>query len=124
MVALDATTGTEIWTAGDDAASYTPAFPLERDGQALDLLLATDLSPKEFVFGKLLGVFWVTKEMVVLPMALCVMLFWRGQINGESLAMLLMGLAVMYVFVNMLGVHCGMHYANSRIWKIRLRYPV
>ena len=39
----------------------------ERDGKSLDLLLATDLSPKEFVFGKLGGVFWVTKEMVFLP---------------------------------------------------------
>jgi ABC-type Na+ efflux pump permease subunit len=36
----------------------------ERDGQALDLLLVSDLSPGEFVFGKLGGVFWVTKEMV------------------------------------------------------------
>ncbi len=29
----------------------------ERDGQALDLLLVTDLSPNEFMFGKLGGVF-------------------------------------------------------------------
>jgi len=86
----------------------------ERDGQALDLLLVTDLSPKEFVFGKLSGVFWVTKEMVVLPMLLCVYLWWTGGVSLENLVYLLIGLAVMYVFVNMLGIHCGMNYANSR----------
>ena len=86
----------------------------ERDGQALDLLLVTDLSPKEFVFGKLGGVFWVTKEMVVLPMLLCVYLWWTGGITAENLIYLLIALAVMYIFVSMLGIHCGMNYANSR----------
>ena len=41
----------------------------ERDGLALDLLLVTDLSPQEFVFGKLLGVLYVGKEMILLPMS-------------------------------------------------------
>jgi len=86
----------------------------ERDGQALDLLLVTDLSPREFVFGKLGGVFWVTKEMVVLPMLLCLYVWWAGGISLEYLCYLLFGLAVMYLFVNMLGIHCGMTYANSR----------
>jgi ABC-type Na+ efflux pump permease subunit len=86
----------------------------ERDGQALDLLLVTDLSPREFVFGKLGGVFWVTKEMVLLPMLLCGYLWWRGGLTFENLAYVWLGLVVMYVFVNMLGVHCGMNYANSR----------
>ena len=86
----------------------------ERDGQALDLLLVTDLSPKEFVLGKLGGVFWVTKEMVVLPMALCVYLWWSHVIDMEDLCFLILGLVVMNVFVTTLGVHCGMTYANSR----------
>lgn len=86
----------------------------ERDGQALDILLVTDLSPREFIFGKLGGVFWVTKEMVLLPMVLCVFLWWRGGITGENLAYLLGGMAVMDVFVTMLGIHFGMNYANSR----------
>src|SRR5690606_18465024 len=34
----------------------------ERDGRSLDLLLVTDLTPREFIFGKLGGVLWVTKE--------------------------------------------------------------
>jgi ABC-type transport system involved in multi-copper enzyme maturation permease subunit len=86
----------------------------ERDGGALDLLLATDLTSKEFVFGKLAGVLWVAKEMVILPMLLCVYLWWRGGITLENLVYLLGGLSVMIVFVAMLGLHCGMIYANSR----------
>ena len=34
------------------------------------MLLVTDMTAKEFVFGKLGGVFYNTKEMVLLPMAL------------------------------------------------------
>lgn len=86
----------------------------ERDGQALDLLLATDVSPKEFVLGKLFGVLWVTKEMIVLPMVLCGVLWWRDGIDTENLVYLLGGLLMMNVFVTMLGIHCGMTYANSR----------
>ncbi len=86
----------------------------ERDGQALDLLLVTDLSPREFVFGKLLGVFWVTKEMIVLPILLCITLWWQERIGGENLILLIGGLLTMNGFAAMLGVHCGMTYANSR----------
>lgn len=86
----------------------------ERDGQALDILLATDISPKEFVFGKLWGVLWVTKEMVVLPMALSAVLWWQRGISAENLVYLLGGLIVMDIFVAMLGLHCGMTYSNSR----------
>jgi ABC-type transport system involved in multi-copper enzyme maturation permease subunit len=86
----------------------------ERDGQALDILLATDISPKEFVFGKLWGVLWVTKEMVLLPMALCAVLWWQRGITTENLIFLIGGLAVMDIFVTMLGLHCGMTYSNSR----------
>lgn len=86
----------------------------ERDLLALDLLLVTDLSPREFVFGKLGGVLWVTKEMVVLPLLLCGYLWWSGNLTFENLIYLLGGLLVMNVFVTMLGIHCGMTYANSR----------
>ncbi|MFO0869084.1 MAG: ABC transporter permease subunit [Pirellulales bacterium] len=86
----------------------------ERDGQSLDLLLVTDLSPKEFVFGKMGGVFYVTWPMSVLPLALCGYLWWSGGLSTENLVLLVGGLATMYVFVVMLGIHCGMIYANSR----------
>lgn len=86
----------------------------ERDGRSLDLLLVTDLSPKEFLFGKMGGVFYVAKEMVALPILLCVALWFFGQISLENLIFLVTGLAVLMVFVTMLGIHCGMVYYNSR----------
>ncbi len=86
----------------------------ERDGQALDLLLVTDLSPREFVVGKLGGVMWVTKEMVLAPLALSIYLWWAGVLHFENLLFLLGGLCVMNIFVSTLGIHCGMTHANSR----------
>ena len=43
----------------------------ERDAKALDLLLVTDLTPQEIIFGKLGGVFYNAKEMILLPALLC-----------------------------------------------------
>ena len=51
-------------------AQAVTSLTSERDARALDLLLVTDLTPKEIVFGKLGGVFYNTKEMVLLPMLL------------------------------------------------------
>jgi ABC-type transport system involved in multi-copper enzyme maturation permease subunit len=95
-------------------AQAVTSMTSERDGRALDLLLVTDLTPKEIVFGKLGGVFYNTKEMVVLPMLLCVYLCASGAMSLENLLYLLGGLAVLYVFVAMLGIHAGMIYANSQ----------
>jgi hypothetical protein len=86
----------------------------ERDSRALDLLLVTDLSPKEIVFGKLGGAFYNAKEMVLLPLALCAYLWMAGQMTTENFLFLLGGLAVMNVFAAVLGLHAGMTYANSR----------
>ena len=86
----------------------------ERDGRSLDLLLVTDLSPREFLFGKIGGVFYVAKEMVALPLLLCVALWLFGQVSLENLLFLLTGLSILILFVTMLGIHCGMVYYNSR----------
>jgi hypothetical protein len=67
------------------------------------------------VYGKLGGVLYNSKEMIVLPTLLCVYLWYRGAASLEALIYLLIGLAVLYVFVAMLGVHAGMAYENSRI---------
>ena len=86
----------------------------ERDGQALDLLLATQLTPRQFLLGKLLGVLYVTKEMVLLPLALTGYLWWQGGITTENVFFTLGGLLVMDLFSVMLGIHCGMNYSQSR----------
>jgi hypothetical protein len=86
----------------------------ERDGGSLDLLLVTDLTPKEFLFGKMLGVAYVTWEMLAAPLVLCLALFFAGALTVNNLLFLLIGLVVMDVFVITLGVHTGMNYANSK----------
>src|SRR4029077_3488973 len=52
------------------AAQAATAITSERDTGALDLLLVTDLSPKEFIFGKLLGILYNTKEFLLPPLLL------------------------------------------------------
>ncbi len=96
-------------------AQAVTSLTSERDARALDLLLVTDLTPKEIVFGKLGGVFYNTKEMVLLPMLLCVGLWLAGTLSLEHLLYVLSGLAVMYAFVATLGLHAGMTYANSGV---------
>ncbi len=86
----------------------------ERDGLALDLLLVTDLSPKEFVFGKLLGVLYVGKEMIILPVLLILYLTFNNVMTIENAIYCIIGAAVLYLFVTMLGIHSGLNYVAGR----------
>jgi len=95
-------------------AQAVTSMTSERDGQALDLLLVSDLSAKEIVFGKLGGVFYNAKEMVVLPVLLCGYLWYAGELSLENLLYLVGGLAVMVAFAAMLGIHAGMIHANGQ----------
>ncbi len=95
-------------------AQSVTSMTSERDCRALDLLLVSDLTPKELVFGKLGGIFYNTKEMVLLPAALCGYLWLAGQLSLENLLYVLGGAAVLYFFVAVLGLHAGMNYENSR----------
>ncbi|MCA9100421.1 MAG: ABC transporter permease subunit [Planctomycetales bacterium] len=95
-------------------AMAVTSLTTERDGRAIDLLLVTDVTPKEFVFGKLGGVFFNAKEMVLLPMLLTGYLWYADVMDGEGAVYVLGGLLVMNVFVAMLGLHTGMAYTSSR----------
>lgn len=95
-------------------AQAVTAMTTERDLGALDLLLVTDLTPRELIFGKLGGVLYNTKEMVLLPMLACAYLYYERILSFENLMYLWGGLLVMYVFVAVLGLHAGMSYASSR----------
>ena len=86
----------------------------ERDGLALDLLLVTDLSPSEFVFGKLLGVLYVGKELILLPIGLLVFLAVGGVMTYENMVYAILGSSIMYVFVAVLGIHSGLNYVAGR----------
>lgn len=86
----------------------------ERDGRSLDLLLVTDLSPSEFLFGKLAGVLFITLDSIVLPLVLCLMMWWFELVSNENMLFLTFGLLVMNVFAAMLGLHCGRSFPTSR----------
>lgn len=90
------------------------AITSERDSRALDLLLVTDLSPKEIVFGKLLGAFYTAKEMVLLPLVAFGYLRYAELLTTEQVIFLLAGWVVMTIFAATLGLHAGITYANSR----------
>ncbi|TWT83032.1 ABC-2 family transporter protein [Planctomycetes bacterium CA13] len=86
----------------------------ERDGLALDLLLVTDISPSEFVFGKLIGVLYVAKEMILLPLALVIYMAATGVMTIENATYVFVGAIILYVFVTMLGIHSGLNYVAGR----------
>ncbi len=86
----------------------------ERDGLALDLLLVTDLAPHEFVFGKLLGVLYVAKEMIVLPLLLIVAVAVAGVMTYENMVYAILSGMVLYVFVAVLGIHSGLNYVSGK----------
>lgn len=90
------------------------AITSERDARAIDLLLVTDLTPKEFVFGKLGGILYNTKEMLAAPLVLGLALCWFGVITGEAMFYLALGWFAVAGFGAVVGLHVGMHYSNSR----------
>jgi ABC-type Na+ efflux pump permease subunit len=108
------------------AASVTS----ERDGGCLDILLVTDISPNEFVFGKLLAVAYNTKEYLLPPLALATFYALRGVLtrtpaglnaaetfaaNFGPLLAVLGSLLVLLAFAIMLGLHVSLRVANSRL---------
>ena len=86
----------------------------ERDAKALDLLLVTDLTPGEFIFGKLLGVFYNTLETFLAPLAIGMYAWGTGAMTGPHVFYVLTGLYVMYLFSATVGLHSGMNYVSSR----------
>ena len=86
----------------------------ERDRGSLDLLLVSDLEPKEFIWGKLIGVIVVAREVVVLPLLLCVALVASGIASVENGIYLMLGTSILLFFAAVLGIHIGLSYPSSR----------
>jgi len=86
----------------------------ERDSGALDLLLVTELSPGDFIYGKLYGVLYNAKEMVLLPILSAVWLWWTGKLVGENLVFFLIDYLLLCHFAAMLGLHAAITYTSSR----------
>jgi len=90
------------------------AITSERDLGALDLLLATDLSPREFIFGKLGGVCWNSKEVLLPPLLLAGYYASQGLLTVPQVVCLLVTYGVLVGFVTVLGVHIGLRTPLSR----------
>ncbi|MBN9122688.1 MAG: ABC transporter permease subunit [Planctomycetes bacterium] len=112
------------------AAQAVTSVTSERDGGALDVLLVTDVSPKEFVFGKLWGVLYNCKEYVIPPLLLAVFYAVRGALtrvppganptehfaaNFGPLVAVVGALVVLFGFATALGLHVSLRISQSRM---------
>jgi ABC-type transport system involved in multi-copper enzyme maturation permease subunit len=96
------------------AALAVTSITSERDRGSFDLLLVSDLEPRELVWGKLLGVLGAAREIVVLPLLLCVALVALGLATPEQGTYLTLGLAVVIFFAAVLGLYAGLSHPASR----------
>jgi ABC-type Na+ efflux pump permease subunit len=110
------------------AVQAATAITSERDTGALDLLLVTDLTPEEFIFGKLLGIMYNTKEFLVPPFLLAAVYAYYGCLatppaghpemaagmNVTSFLCVVGSTLVLLAFAMMLGVHVALRTQNSR----------
>ncbi len=111
------------------SAQSATAITSERDTGALDLLLVTDLTPQEFIFGKLGGICYNTKEYLLPPFLMAAVYGWYGQLatpprsspelagsmNATAFVCLAGSLAVLLFFAMVLGVHVSLRTHNSRL---------
>jgi hypothetical protein len=111
------------------AAQATTAITSERDTGALDLLLVTDLTPREFIFGKLGGILYNTKEYLIPPLLLAVVYAFYGRLaappanhkellmgmNVTSLFCIVGASLVLLIFAMVLGIHVALRTQNSRL---------
>jgi ABC-type transport system involved in multi-copper enzyme maturation permease subunit len=111
------------------AAQAATAITSERDTGALDLLLVTDLSPKEFIFGKLGGIAYNTKEYLLPPLILAVVYAFygclatppaghpelRASMNVTSYLCVAGAGLVLLAFAMVLGIHVALRTPNSRL---------
>lgn len=97
-------------------AQAVTSLTTERDGQTLELLLATDITAREFILGKIGGALWNSKELIIVPFAVLGFLMYTGDIGitAENLTYLIVAYATLVVFSAMLGLHAGLGYENSR----------
>jgi ABC-type transport system involved in multi-copper enzyme maturation permease subunit len=106
------------------------AITSERDTGALDLLLVTDLTPREFIFGKIGGILYNTKEYLLAPLVLAVIYAARGQLasppprhyaellfskNLEAVIAIVAGAIILFAFTIVLGMHVALRNENSRV---------
>lgn len=112
------------------AAQAVTAITSERDGGTLDVLLVTDISPQEFVFGKIGGVLYNCKEFILPPLLLAVYYAVQGALaytppgvgavevferNFGPLLAVCGTLLILFGFVIVLGIHVALRIPTSRL---------
>ncbi|QDT55376.1 ABC-2 family transporter protein [Caulifigura coniformis] len=95
-------------------AQAVTSITSERDGQTMELVMVTEVSSREFILGKLGGVFFNMKEVLAVPVAFVLAAVSRGTLGGENAVYVLVGLAALAIFAAMLGIHQGLTYEISR----------
>ncbi len=95
-------------------AQAVTSITSERDGQTLEVLLVTEISPREFIGGKLLGVFYNAREALLVPLLFVGMLFVQQLIAAEQVVYLGVGYIMLCAFAAMLGLHSAISFDNSR----------
>jgi hypothetical protein len=95
-------------------AQGVTALTSERDTGALDLLLVTELSPGNFIYGKLYGILYNAKEMVVLPAIAAIYLWATDKLSGENVVFFLVDYLLLCHFAAMLGLHSAISFTSSR----------
>ncbi len=96
-------------------AQAVTSMTTERDAKTLEILLVTDVTAKEFIYGKLGGAVYNAKEVILLPLALAIWFSVQGMISGENLVYVIAGFLVLSMFSVMLGLHSGLSFENSRM---------
>lgn len=111
------------------SAQSVTSITTERDIGALDLLLVTDLTPREFIFGKVWGILYNTKEYLLPPLILAGVYAYRGMlataprthpemalgVNIEAFVFIFLGIVVLMAFTLVLGIHVALRTENSRL---------
>lgn len=95
-------------------AQAVTSITSERDGQTLELLLVTEISPREFILGKMLGVLYNTREAILVPLVFVGLLAGQGLIYTEQVLYLSVGYFLLCLFAGMLGLHAAISFDNSR----------
>ena len=95
-------------------AQGVTALTSERDTGTLELLLVTDISAKEFIYGKLGGVLYNSKELILIPMLFMVWYLVQGVLTFENFIYIALGFLSLILFAAMLGLHSGLSYSISR----------
>jgi hypothetical protein len=95
-------------------AQAVTSLTTERDAKTLELLLVTDITAKEFIYGKLGGIFYNAKEVILLPALLAIYFVAQGTLSLEDFWYVQLGFLMLVAFSAMLGIHAGLAFENSR----------